>query len=206
LELKFLENDKLKCPKCHEELKKADFDYRKAGVWCTCKDCSKSFDIPVPKQFCRDCKTESTFEEATISDVYAYTLKANVNTGSSSKWLLSSAISKFLTEEGLTVESSALVKGKSGANHTFDLVAYKKTNSKKIVIDLAIDENSVSEQAVIALFAKIYDVSPDKAYLIALPKVNENAKKMAELYNIQAIEAKTPEEAIASLKEKMKSA
>lgn len=145
LELKFLENDKLKCPKCPEELKKVDVDYRKAGVWCTCKDCSKSFDIPVPKQFCIDCKTESTFEEATISDVYAYTLKANIKTGSSSKWFLSSAISNFLTEEGLTVESSALVKGKSGANHTFDLVAYKEANSKKIVIDLAIDENSVSE-------------------------------------------------------------
>jgi hypothetical protein len=72
------------------------------------------------------------------------------------------------------------------------------------VIDLATStDNIISEQPVIALFAKIFDVSPDTAYLIAIPKLNDNARKMAELYNIQAIEAKNREEAINNLKEKM---
>ena len=64
----------------------------------------------------------------------------------------------------------------------------------------------VSEQPVIALFAKIFDVSPERAYLIAIPKLSENGKKMTELYKIRAIEAKNQEEAIASLKKSLKTA
>jgi hypothetical protein len=74
----------------------------------------------------------------------------------------------------------------------FDIAAYRKEITKKVtVMDVATaTEDIVSEQPVIALFAKIYDVAPDSAFLIAIPKLNENAKKMAELYNIKVIEAK----------------
>jgi hypothetical protein len=61
----------------------------------------------------------------------------------------------------------------------------------------------VTEQPVIALFAKIFDVSPDSAYLIAIPSTSENGKKMAELYNINIIEAKNQKEAINALKDKL---
>jgi len=61
----------------------------------------------------------------------------------------------------------------------------------------------VSEQPVIAMFAKIFDVSPNRAYLIAIPRLNDNARKMAELYNIQTIEAKNQKEAIDKLREKV---
>ena len=40
--------------------------------------------------------------------------------------------------------------------------------------------------------------------MIAIPKLNENGKKMAELYKILAIEAKNQEEAIASLEASLK--
>jgi transcription elongation factor Elf1 len=200
IESKFQQKDKLVCPKCNQELKKPDVDYRKAGVWCSCKDCNKSFDIPVTEHFCKDCHEVSTFEEAIINDVYAYTLKANIKADSSLNWYLSSAVSSLLVKQGLKVEASAVVKGKSGANHTFDIVAYKDKDSKKTVIDIATAETSVSEQPIIALFAKIFDVTPERAFLIAVPKINDNAKKMAELYNIRAIEAKNPDEAVAVLK------
>jgi len=56
---------------------------------------------------------------------------------------------------------------------------------------------------VIALFEKIFDVSPDQAYLIAIPKMSENGKKMAQLYNIRLIEARDQKEAIDALKERV---
>jgi len=206
LEANFRQGDQYVCPKCHEPLRKIDVDYRKAGIWCTCKDCSKSFDIPVSEHFCRSCHAISTFEEASLKDVYSYTLKENVKAESSLSWFLAAAIREFLIQEGLKVEGPAFLKGKSGAHHSFDIVAYKGAESQKvIVVDLAPStENVVSEQPVIALFAKIFDVSPERAYLIAIPKLSENAKKMAELYNIHAIEAKNQDEAIASLREKLK--
>jgi hypothetical protein len=208
IEDKFCEGDEYVCPKCHEALRKIDVDYRKAGIWCTCKDCRKSFDVPVPTHFCRNCHETFTFEEVIIKDVYAYTLKENVTAESSLNLFLVAAIREFLIKERLTVESPGLLKGKSGANHSFDIVAYRGDEPQKaIVVDLAMSTgNAVSEQPVIALFAKIFDVSPERAYLIAIPKLREHGKKMAELYKIRAIEAKNQEEAIASLEASLKAA
>jgi hypothetical protein len=206
VEENFHKGSKLVCPKCNEELKKIDVDYRKAGVWCTCKDCAKSFDIPVPAHFCRDCHESFTFEDTVIKDVYSYSLREEAKEEAGLGWILVAPIRDFLTEEGFQVESPAFLKGKSGANHMFDIVAYKgETVQKATVIDLASStEDVVSEQPVIALFAKIFDVSPDKAYLVAIPKISENGKKMAELYNIQIIEAKNQKEALRALKEKFR--
>ena len=206
VEEKFCKGDDCVCPKCHEPLTKLDVDYYKAGIWCTCGDCGKSFDIPVSAQFCRNCRETSTFEEVVIKDVYSYTLKENVTAESSLNWFLVATIREFLMKEWLNVESPGLLKGKSGANHSFDIVAQKDgTSQNAIVVDLAMSTgNVVSEQPVIALFAKIFDVSPERAFLIAIPKLSENGKKMAELYKIHAIEAKNQEEAIASLKETLK--
>ena len=86
----------------------------------------------------------------------------------------------------------------------FDIIAYKgDVKGKVTVIDLAISTgDAVPEQPVIALFAKIFDVSPDRAYLIAIPEIRENGKKMAGLYNIEVVEARNQKEAIEALKDK----
>jgi hypothetical protein len=206
VEENFIKSGKLTCPKCHEDLKKADVDYRRAGIWCTCKDCSKSFDIPVTGLFCRDCHSNFTFEDSVLKDVYSFSLKEEARQETALGWVLVAPIKELLAQNGFEVQGPAFVKGKSGANHMFDVVAKSKEPSKKLtVIDLATStENEVSEQPVIALFAKIFDVSPENAYLIAIPKINDNGKKMAELYNIQVVEAKNEKEAIRVLKEKMK--
>jgi hypothetical protein len=207
IEEKFYDGDKYVCPKCNEEMEKPDVDYRKAGIWCTCRECKKSFDTPVPINFCRSCGETSTFEDVIIKDVYAYTLKENVTAESSANLFLVSAIREFLINARLKVESPGLLKGKSGADHSFDIVAYKADKSQAIVVDLAMSSGIfVSEQPVIALFAKIFDVSPEKSYLIAIPKLNENGKRMAELYKIHAIEARNQEEAIAALQESLEAA
>jgi transcription elongation factor Elf1 len=205
VEENFRKGGKLVCPKCHEELKKPEVDYRKAGIWCTCKDCGKSFDIPVTRHFCRECQADFTFEEVEIRDIYAYTLNEEVKGEITAGWIFVTPIKEFLVENGFEVEAPAFLKGKSGANHMFDIAAYRKEITKKVtVMDVATaTEDIVSEQPVIALFAKIYDVAPDSAFLIAIPKLNENAKKMAELYNIKVIEAKDSKEVMKALKDKM---
>ncbi len=205
LEENFRKGGVLVCPKCHEQLNKIDVDYRKAGIWCACRECKKSFDVPVPEHYCTSCHAISNFEQAIIKDVYSYSLGKDVKEKMSSSMFLIAPIQKLFLEQGNKVESPAFLLGKSGAKHFFDIAAYKEGHAKRpIVVDLAQPaEGLVSEQPVIALFAKIFDVSPEKAFLVAIPKLNENAKKMAELYNIQAIEARNQAEAIASLKKKL---
>jgi len=201
VEENFRKSGKLICPKCHEELKNLDVDYRRAGIWCVCKDCGKSFDIPLTGLFCRDCHLNFTFEDAVIKDVYSYRLKEEAKQEAGLGWVLVAPVKEFLTEIGMDVEGPAFLKGKSGANHMFDVVARSKdAPGKATVIDLATSlEGSVSEQPVIALFAKIFDVSPQRAFLVAIPRMNDNGKKMAELYNIRVIEARDQKEAVKSL-------
>ena len=206
VEENFRKSGKLICPKCHEELKRPDVDYRRAGIWCVCKDCGKSFDIPLTGLFCRDCHLNFTFEDAVIKDVYSYRLKEEAKQEAGLGWVLVAPVKEFLTEIGMDVEGPAFLKGKSGANHMFDVVARSKDASgKATVIDLATSlEGSVSEQPVIALFAKIFDVSPQRAFLVAIPRMNDNGKKMAELYNIRVIEARDQKEAVRSLAKMIK--
>ncbi|MBS7615981.1 hypothetical protein KEJ45_02125 [Candidatus Bathyarchaeota archaeon] len=205
VEENFRKGEKLVCPKCREEMKRLDVDYRKAGIWCTCKDCGKSFDIPVTRHFCRNCQAEFTFEDTEIKDVYSYSLNEEVKDEIAASWIFAAPIKAFLVENGFEVEAPAFLKGKSGANHMFDIAAYRKEQTKKLtVMDVSIaTENAVSEQPVIALFAKIYDVSPENAYLIAIPKLSENAKKMAELYNIKVVEARDAKEVMKTFKEEL---
>lgn len=201
VEENFKKGNILVCPKCREELKRPDVDYRKAGMWCSCNVCDKSFDIPVAGHFCRDCHAKFTFEDAVIKDSYVYRLVDEVREEASTGWILIAPIREFLIENGFQVESPAFLKGKSGANHMFDIAAFKGEDKRKTtVIDVAMfTENAASEQPVIALFAKVFDVSPDNSFLIAIPNMSENGKKMAELYNIQIIEAKNQKEASKAL-------
>ena len=203
VEQKFRKEKKLVCPKCGGELNKADFDYKKAGVWCKCNNCEKNFDIPTPSHFCRKCGSISTFEEINLKNVFSYKVKEATKKGLSNSSLVNTGIIKFLTENGWKVESPASIKGKSGAEYSFDIAAFRGSKKDKtIVIDVAVSsKEEVAEQPVVALFAKIFDVSPKKSVLVTIPKLNKNGKKMAELYNIQIIEAKNQTQAIDMLKE-----
>lgn len=198
---RFQRGGQLVCPRCRKELKKAEMDYRKAGAWCTCHDCTKSFDIAVPSHFCRDCHKNFTFESAIYENVYSYKLSSKARKEASLGWILISPIREFLETHGFKVETPGFLKGKSGANHMFDITAYRKGATKELtVIDLATSpQDLISEQPVIAMFAKIYDVTPDRACLIVIPKISPNGRKMAKLYNITLIEAKNPKEAVRTL-------
>lgn len=197
----FKKGDKLVCPRCSKELTKPDVDYNRAGIWCTCGDCEKSFDIPVPSHFCRACHINFTFEDAIYEETYSYRLSDEARREASMGWILIAPIREFLETRGFEVETPGFMRGKSGASHMFDITAFRDSAPKAMtVIDLATStEDTISEQPVIAMFAKIYDVAPDSACLIAIPRISENGKKMAKLYDIALVEAKNPKEAIKAL-------
>lgn len=201
IEERFRKDDELVCPRCRKELTRPDVDYRKAGVWCACNECDKSFDIPVPAHFCRDCRKGFTFEESLYKEVHSYSLTSEAMKEATVGWIMIAPIREFLQSRGFEVESPGFLKGKSGASHMFDITASPVGVKRNIaVIDLATStDDVVSEQPVIAMFAKIYDVSPDKACLVAIPKMGENGKKLASLYKIELIEAKDQKEVIKAL-------
>lgn len=206
-EERFEKKGKLVCPKCGAELAKPDVDYRKAGVWCSCNECGKSFDIPVPSHFCHECSDEFTFDEAVYRDVYSYSLNEAVMKEAGAHYVLITPVREFLQERGLRVESPGFLKGKSGASHIFDIVAFANEDAVEgiLVIDIAssASEDAVSEQSVISMFAKVFDVAPSAACLIAIPRISENGRRLAELYKIKLIEAENQDVAVKALEAAM---
>jgi hypothetical protein len=198
----FQKDGKLVCPKCNRELTNPDVDYHKAGVWCSCNQCGKSFDIPVPAHFCRDCHQNFNFDESIYKDIYSYSLTPEAEKEANLGYVLTVPIIEFLEDLGFTVESPGFLNGKSGTRHMFDLTAISDGKKQKTtVIDFATStDDVVSEQSVISMFAKIFDASPDRACLVAIPKMSENGKKLASLYKIDLVEAKNQSTAIDSLK------
>jgi transcription elongation factor Elf1 len=188
----FYKKDRLVCPKCGTELTKPDVNYRKAGIWCSCNDCGKSFDIPVPSHYCRECKADFTFEDAKYRNTYSYSLNEAVMKEAGTHYKLVAPVREFLQKRGFHVESPGFLKGKSGASHIFDIiVSTDETAEELLVIDIVSSptEDHVSEQSIISMFAKVFDVTPEKACLIAIPKMSENGRKLADLYKIKLIEA-----------------
>ena len=84
----------------------------------------------------------------------------------------------------------------------FDLTAVSTGKKKNTtVIDFATStDDVVSEHSVIAMFAKIFDATPDKACLVAIPQMSENGRKLASLYKIDLVEAKDQNMAVDALK------
>ena len=199
---RFQKGDELVCPRCNKELTTPDVDHHKAGVWCSCNQCKKSFDIPVPAHFCRKCQANFTFDEAIYKDVYSYTLTPEAAKEANLGWIMIGPMMDFLENLGFEVASPGFLDGKSGTRHMFDLTAVSAGKKKKTTaIDLATStDDAVSEQAIISMFAKIFDTNPEKACLVAIPKMNENGKKLASLYKIELVEAKDQALALEALK------
>ena len=141
------------------------------------------------------------FEEASYKDVYSYSISEEAVKEASLGLVLIAPIREFLEERGFKVETPGFLKGSSGASHTFDITASKEDISTYVmVLDVAVStDDVVAEQPVIALFAKVYDVAPDKVCLVAVPKMNESGRKLATLYKINLIEAKDQKEVIKAL-------
>jgi predicted RNA-binding Zn-ribbon protein involved in translation (DUF1610 family) len=201
VEEKFHLEGKLVCPKCKGELSKRDVDYRKAGVWCTCRDCGKSFDMPFAGHFCRECRHVFLFEGAVFKEAYVYRLNEAVK----NEFLVGAITAPFrrlLEEKGYKVEMPGSIKGKSSVIHLFDILAYREKLSPNIIavnLVFSLNKEPVSNQHVIEMFAKKFDANVEVAFLIAIPGIVESGRKLADLYGIKVIEAEKLDEALKIL-------
>jgi hypothetical protein len=201
---KFISGDGLFCPKCKCQLKVEDVDYRRAGLWCTCNKCGRSFDIPVSRHFCRNCQTSFTFENAKIKDAYIYRLNEGVVKSVASEWAVLAPIRKLLEDKGFKVEAPGILEGRSGVKHMFDMIAYNNGRKpEKLAINISASQEGkpVPEYVIIDMFAKAFDSNVEKAFLIAIPRMSENGRKLANHYKICLIEAKTPKLALDKIEQ-----
>ncbi|MEM3606580.1 MAG: hypothetical protein QXL69_00225 [Candidatus Bathyarchaeia archaeon] len=192
------------CPNCGRKI--VETDLRKVGSWFQCNLCNTRFDEPIFMNFCRNCKKEFSVKEAKLESVYSYVLNPAAEEEFKRRFILLTPVKKALEQLQYTVFMPGKLTGESGAEHQFSIVALRNPNEKNevIVLDAILSNNLVDETPVAAMFAKIFDTKPTKAFLIAIPKINESGKKLAQLYKINIIEAEKMEEASIKIVELLK--
>ena len=196
---KYIDN---RCPKCGEPL--IEGQYRNMGRWYVCQDCGERFENTESDIICRSCAKNFSIKEAKVIDVPKYSLNELRKKEIRQNVASLENIQDLLVNLGFSVEIPGLVMGqKSGMQHHFSLIAKKMVDGqeKVIALDHAVSESEVSTSPLILYIYKISEVKVDVPIFVAMPQLNETAKKIAQGHNILLIEGSADEkEAIANIK------
>lgn len=101
-----------------------------------------------------------------------------------------------LTTRGYRVEENAGITGRSGANYTFDILAYMGSEfyGHTVGIDFLKDENDISLEQVSNFDTKAYDTGIDSKILVVKPRLSTGARQLAEQQRIKVFEIEDKKE------------
>jgi predicted RNA-binding Zn-ribbon protein involved in translation (DUF1610 family) len=200
----FLKDGQFICPKCGETLQKSDL--REAGTTFHCRACGESFEKPTWMHHCKKCKFNFTLNEASFIDVYSYVLSGEIKQELELGEMSVIPMSDVLEKHGFRVSTPGYLKGKSGAAHMFDVLGRGVFSGKEriVVLDLAYSSDSVDVSPVSTLMGKLVDTDAGLGILVAIPILDQTAKNLAELYDIEVVEAATPKDAAGDVEKKLR--
>ncbi len=198
-EERFRQDGKLVCPHCGRVLTRPGVDFRRVGIWYVCNSCDSEFDIPIITYTCRTCGRSFSMEEALYEPVYSYELDGVVREVAMTVRNVLNSLVGLLRSRGFSVNSPGFVNGRSGEEHMFDLVA-TRDSERSLAVDVFVADTPVPERVVAALFAKLYDTAIADAFLIAMPEIREEGRRLASLYRIRLVEGNNRDEVLRSFK------
>lgn len=177
------------CPKCKKKLEKIGVDYIKHGQQYVCAQCGHFFQEPVVKAVCHRDKNVFLFSEAREVNLYAYKVTKLLQDEITKALDQQRYIREKISELGFTVHSPAKIKGRSGIEQSFFLLAQSGRGFLKInvVVEL-VGNTEIGANDILTLYAKALDVNAYGVLVGALPKMSEEAKKVAASYNIAYVE------------------
>jgi general secretion pathway protein E len=106
-----------------------------------------------------------------------------------------SALVDYVKKRGYEAEQYAVMRGKSGADHTFDMLATRDdgVTLHRIAIGIEVSDAAVKLDRVFEFDDKAYDCSIQDKVLIVVPALGPEGKRFAERQKIRVFEAKTIE-------------
>lgn len=192
VEEEFTAKGKYVCPRCRLELRTVGADYLSRGVLRKCRDCNEVFSAPLVKWRCLKCSSLSSEDEIIEVNVYAYTLdEAKRN------WLEFEIQPKvrfleFLKHHGYKVTQNARVKGRSGAEHSVDVLATRDDGvvTHNVAIGVEIAREQIGLDRIMDFDVKAFDSGFHDKVLIIIPQLGEEARKFASYHGIKVLEPK----------------
>lgn len=99
-----------------------------------------------------------------------------------------------LKNAGYRFEEKAKIMGRSGVEHTFDILAFNDDGiiTHTLGINILVDKNEVSFNAVTSFDTRAYDVGMHDKLLLACPRLSHEARQFAKYQRIKVIEVDDP--------------
>lgn len=198
-EEEFLFKGKLICPKCKQELRTMGTDYRSLGVLYKCRGCGEIFNQPTIKWRCLKCSSVTMGDKITEVDAHSYSLNEEKRNWLGFEIKPKAKLIEFLQGRGYEIKQNAKIKGKSGAEHSFDLLATRDDGIvvHNIAIGIEIAPGSIDLNKVFSFDDKAYDTGLYDKVLIAIPGLTEEAEQFAARQRIRVMESAGLEEFLA---------
>jgi len=190
VEEEFTAKGKYVCPKCKLELRTVGADYLSRGVLRKCRDCSEVFSAPLVKWRCLKCSSLSTEDEILEVNVYAYTLDEGKRNWLEFEIQPKARFLEFLRNHGYKVTQNARVKGRSGAEHTIDILATRDDGvvMHNVAIGVEIAREQIGLDRIMDFDVKAFDSGFHDKVLIIIPQLGEEAQKFASYHGIKVLE------------------
>ncbi|MBI5698201.1 MAG: hypothetical protein HZC29_06950 [Thaumarchaeota archaeon] len=191
-----LDNGELKCPSCKKQIKYQEKELRLPASWYFCKDCSEKFDEAKVSLHCNEFDHDFTALQASSVELYNYVLSDLTQKSSIDQDKLKEEISKILTKHGYSVNENYTTKGKSGLDHSVDIVGIDGAGQSVFIFMNNSDE---SNSEIDSRLIQILDTSPKIAILIGFSSISEKTKSIASKYNLSIISSQNIEEITAEI-------
>jgi ribosomal protein L37AE/L43A len=203
----FKKGDEIICPKCQAVLHNFGVEYRAVGVWYECNKCKNSFNNPNHLHFCRPNHHEFSPDRVNLVPVYKYELNRKAIEQIRKGVLVYAEAITFLENLGLEVKAPHSLPGKSGEPQPFDIVVVLpkkgwRSEEKIVAVDAMVDDSAVGNDAVKSFAGKVKEAKPSDSYLIAVPRLTEEARALAKNLRVNYFEGPTLSEAMQSFRSK----
>jgi len=103
---------------------------------------------------------------------------------------LKSQLKSYLEKQGYELSEGAKLPGKSGVEHTFDILAYNKIDGAKrsLGIDFMGSEKEISLEQIAVFDSKAYETGIDDKVIVISPGISPKAQKFAQQQGIKVID------------------
>jgi len=192
VEDEFTSRGKYTCPRCKLELRTIGADYRSRGVLRKCRDCGEIFNVPLLKWRCLKCSSLSNEDEIEEVNIYAYSLDETKRNWLEFELQPKVRFLEFLRRHGYEVTENARVTGRSGAEHSIDILATRDDGVvvHSVAIGIEIARDKIELDRILDFDTKAFDSGIHDKVLIIIPTLGEEAAKFASYHKIKVLEPK----------------
>ena len=199
VEDEFAAKGKYTCPRCKLELRTLGTDYQSRGVLRKCRDCGEIFNVPLLKWRCLKCSSLANEDEIDEVNIYAYRLDESKRNWLEFELQPKVQFLEFLKRHGYEVTENARVKGRSGAEHSIDMLATRDDGviTHNVAIGVEIARDKIGLDRILDFDVKAFDSGIHDKVLIIIPVLGEEAAKFASYHRIKVLEPKDLEVVLA---------